>query len=311
MKKGAIPKIIAFIVLFLVTLFVFFPINNLRGYIFDNVFKETGILLVSDSMYFSLLGMPGVGMKNVNVTLPVGDQEIDLLSEHVTLKLALSGFFPPLPGISINISDLKKGGDIYSKVGKGGSSIAFYLDAEKVNLEQIGARNGNPPLKGLLNIQSDLLLNERDMSKSSGFFEVNITDLKINQQNVTPPDPAMAAFSFIIPGMKIGKLTGNLQMKNGLLEITQFKFGDDPAADFKGTVNGDIKFEKNFEQSALNIALRLKLSQKILDSAEAKTFVSFLSSYQTTPGEYGLKWNATIQDFTNFSIKAIPEKLNN
>jgi type II secretion system protein N len=309
MKKGTVPKILAFVVLFLLTLFVFFPINNLRGYIFDRVFKESGILLVSDSMYFSILGVPGVGMKNVNVTLPIGDQELDLWSETVTLKPALSGLF--LPGFSIRISDLKKGGDIYSKVGKGGSSIAFYLYAEKVNLEQIGARNGSPPLKGILNIQSDLLLNESDMSKSSGYFDMSTTDLKINQQNVTPPDPAMAAFSFIVPGLNIGKLNGQLKMKNGLLEITQFKFGDEPNADFKGTVNGDIKFEKNLEQSALNLALRFKISQKILDSAESKTFVSFLSSYQTTPGEYGLKWNATIQDFTNFSIKAIPEKLNN
>jgi hypothetical protein len=132
----------------------------------------------------------------------------------------------------------------------------------------------------------------------------------LNQQNISPPDPSMAAFSFIIPAMKIGRLNGLLKMKNGLLEISQFKFGEDPSADFKGSINGEFKIEKSFEQSAMNIALKLQLSKRILENPEAKTFITFLNSYQTSPGEYGLKWNATIQDFTNFSIKAIPEKLN-
>ena len=110
---------------------------------------------------------------------------------------------------------------------------------------------------------------------------------------------------------KIGKLTGSLAMKNGILEITQFKFGEEASSDFKGNISGEFKLEKIFEQSTFNVALKLKLSQKILDNPDAKTFTSFLSSYQLAPGEYGLKWNASVKDFTNFSIKAIPEKLNN
>jgi type II secretion system protein N len=311
MKNKLLVKIFGFIALFLFLFFILFPINNLRGTIFDKIYKSSGVLLVPESIYFSLLGMPGLGMSNVSMNLPLGDQELDLWSEKVTLKLAFSGLIPPLPGVSVKVSNLKKGGDIYTKITKGGDSIAFYLDAEKINLDQIAVRNGTPPLKGSLNILSDILLRQSDVSKSTGYFKIDGADLKLNQQMVTPPDPSMAAFSFIIPGMKIGKLNGNLNMKNGLLEIMQFKFGEEPSSDFKGSLNGDFRFEKTLEQSPVNIALRLKLSQRILDNPDAKTFISFLNSYQTSPGEYGLKWSATVQDFTNFSIKAIPEKLNN
>lgn len=309
-KSKTSLKIAGFVLLFILALLVFFPFNNLKGFIFDRVYKESGVLLSSDSIYFSVFGMPGFGMRNVSISLPLGDSEIDLNSDIVTLRSAFSGFLPPVPGASLKISDLKKGGDVFVKVGKGSHKIYFRLDATKVNLEQISARNSTPPLKGSLFLDSDITFNETDISKSSGYFKVNVENLFLNQQMVSPPDPSMAAFSFIVPAMKIGKLNGELVMKNGLLEITQFKFGEDPDADFKGTVNGDFRFEKSFEQSALNIALRLKLSKKILDNPEAKTFISFLNSYQTAPGEYGLKWNATIQDFTNFSIKAIPERLN-
>ncbi|MBM4303488.1 MAG: type II secretion system protein GspN [Deltaproteobacteria bacterium] len=309
MKKQIGLKILGLALFFIVMLFVFFPIDNLKGYIFEQVYKESGVLLRSDSIYFSSLGLPGIGMKNVNVTIPIGDQEIDLWSERVTLRTAITGFFPPLPGVSLKISDLKNGGDIYTKIGKGGSSISFYLEGKKINLEQIGSKSA-PPLKGTLNINSDILLNETDVSQSAGYFKIDVENMFLNQQNISPPDPSMAAFSFIIPAMKIGKLKGLLKMKNGLLEISQFKFGEDSSADFKGSVNGEFKVEKSFEQSAMTIALRLQLSQRILENPEAKTFVTFLSSYQTSPGEYGLKWSATVQDFTNFSIKAIPEKLN-
>ncbi|MFM8315386.1 MAG: type II secretion system protein GspN, partial [Deltaproteobacteria bacterium] len=304
MKKNLWFKVLGFVGFFIFILFVLFPIDNLRGYIFDKVYSQSGILLVSDSIYLSLFGIPGIGMKNVGITIPVGGQEIDLWSEKVILKPVLAGIFPPIPGGSINITRLKKGGDIYAKVGKGKNLIAFFLEVDDLNLEQIGAKNGNSPLKGKLTISSDIRLNETSMSNSSGFFKITANDLKVSQQTITPPDPTMAAFSFIVPAMKIGRLDGNLSMKNGILEISQFKFGEDPSSDFKGSLTGDFKFENNLEQSALNLILKLKLSQKILDNPDAKTFISFLSSYQTAPGEYGLKWNAQVQDFTNFSIKA-------
>lgn len=310
MKSKNGLRILFLIGLFLLALIIFFPLNNLKGTIFDKVYKETGVLLNSDSIYLSLIGLPGIGMRNVKIALPSGDGELDLFSDRVTVRPSLSGLFPPVPGVSLKISELRKGGDIKVKLGKGGSSVYFYLDAEEINLEQVTARNSNPPLAGILSIDSDITLNEKDLPKSTGYLKLDVSNMMLNQQNISPPDPSMAAFSFIIPAMKIGKLHGDLNMKNGVLEISQFKFGEDPAADFKGTINGDFKIESSFEQSLLNIAMRLKLSQKILNNPEAKTFVSFLNSYQTSPGEYGLKWSATIQDFTNFTVKAIPERLN-
>lgn len=311
MKKGTGFKIIAFISLFTVALIVFFPINNLRGYIFDRVFKETNVLLVSESLHFSLFGMPGVKLDNVNVTLPVGDQEVDLWSNATTLKTAITGFFPPRPGLAVKVSDLKKGGDIYVKlgwdigtlfyylthVGSSNNALAFYLEAEQVNLEQVGAKNGNPPLKGQMNISSDIYYNGNQVEKSDGYFKLSIQDFTVNQQSISPPE--LGGISIVIPAMKLGKLDGILNMKNGLLEITQFKFGEDPSSDLRGTASGDFKVENKFEQSYLNIGLKLKLSQKILDNPEANTFKSVLTGFQTNNGEYSLKCSGTIQDFIN------------
>ena len=87
MKRKLIVKILGFSTLFLIMVFIFFPVNNLKGYIFERVYSQSGILLVPESIYFTLFGLPGVGMKNVGVTLPLGDQELDLWSRKVTLQI--------------------------------------------------------------------------------------------------------------------------------------------------------------------------------------------------------------------------------
>lgn len=309
MKKNLGIKILVFSFLFFVSFLLFFPLNNLRGYLSDQIYKSSGILLVSDSMYFSLLGMPGLGFNNVSISLPTGEQELEFSSQSAKVKFAMSGIFPPLPGISVRLSGLKKGGEVYARVGRLGSLLTFFVETEKVNLDQLGMKNAAMPLKGWLDIKSDLRLDESDLNRSSGYLNIGVSDFKINQYTVSPPDPSMAAFSFIIPAMKIGKLSGNLTMKNGVLEISQFKFGEDPSSDFKGSVAGDFKLEKNFGQSHLNIIVKIKLSERILNNPDARTFISFLNSYQIGNGEYGLKWNALMDDFNRFSIKAIPEKL--
>jgi len=297
MKKGIALKIAGFLLFFLIALIILFPVNNLRSYIFETVFRESGVLMVAESLHLSLLGLPGVKMDKVSVTLPVGSQEIDLQSDQLTLRLALTSFFPPQIGLAASVSDLKKGGDIYTRVGRGNNTFSFYLNVERLNLEQLGARSGGSPFKGSLDASSDIFLNETELAKSSGYLKIKILDFSLNQQSISPPE--LGGLTIIIPAMKMGKLDGALTMKNGLLEINQLKFGDDPNSDLKGTVSGDFKVEKKFEDSQLNLALKLKLSAKIMENPESATFKSALGGFQNNPGEYSLRCNGTIQDFIN------------
>lgn len=307
MKKPRASTIITVICLFFFFLLFAFPFENLKGYIFSKIYAQTNILLVADEIHPSFLGWPGIGIKNVNVSIPVGDSELELASEKLTFKVGLLGLFPPIPSASMNLKNLKKGGNLYIDFGQGGNKLLVLLEADKVNLEQLGFTGLAEPIRGLISSDSKVTIDQADLSKSTGKVELNGENLKTPAHMVE----GMPGLSFLIPGMQIGKLEGLVQIKNGVVEFTKFKIGD-TGSDLSGSISGEMRLAQDLNRSNLNLTLRLQLSSKILQDPQSKTFVSFLEGYQNgAPGVYAMRWNATMAELTGLTIKVLPDKVVN
>ncbi len=305
MRKPKLKQILVVIGLFFFFLLVFFPWQNLKGIVFAKVYAATRILLVADDMSISLFPLPSVTLSNVNVTIPIGDAEIELASEKLGLRIGMASYFPPNFGISMNLKKLKKGGDLFMNTGQSGNTVSLKLDASSVNLEQLSLPGLTRPLLGTVGSDANLRIDQADLSKSTGTITMKGENLKTPGQMVD----VMPGMSFAIPGLAIGKFDGQINLKKGVMDFANFKLGD-AQSDLSGTVAGDIKLGQDLNRSQVNIMVRLKLAQKILNDPQNKTFVSFLEGYQTSPGEYGLKWNAMVAELSGLSIKVLPEKLN-
>lgn len=307
MKKPKISTVLTVVVLFAVFFIFAFPFENLKGYIFSKIYSQTNILIVADEIYPSFFGWPGIGIKNVNVSIPLGENELELASEKLTFKVGLLGLFPPIPSASMNLKKLKKGGDLYVDFGQGGKKLFVILDAQKVNLEQLGLPGLTEPIQGLISSDTNVTVDQSDFSKSSGKISLKGENLKVPPYMVE----GMPGLSFLIPGMKVGKLDGQIALKNGSIDLTTFKFGE-PNSDLSGSFSGEIKLAQDIQRSSINLTVRLQLSSKILQDPQAKTFVSFLEGYQTkTPGDYAMRWNAMISELTGVTIKVLPDKVPN
>ncbi len=96
---------------------LFFPFSNLKGYLFSQIYRNTGISIVfAEDLYLILLGWPGVGMKNVEVIIPAMDGEIEMTVRRITARVGIGSVFPFSLSYSIGIDGLKKGGDIFVKL---------------------------------------------------------------------------------------------------------------------------------------------------------------------------------------------------
>ena len=63
--------------------------------------------------------------------------------------------------------------------------------------------------------------------------------------------------------------------------------------------------------SNLNLVLKVQLSDKFRQDPQSATLVSLLQSYQlNTPGDYSMKWNASIHDMAANLVLAIPQRAN-
>src|SRR5262245_48987430 len=113
MKMPKASTVITCFIIFGVCLVFSLPFQNLKGWIFGKIYNATKILIVAEEIYPSFFGWPGIGIRNVNISLPVGDDEMEFASEKLIFRLRPAGLFPPALAISMKMTNLKKGGDLY------------------------------------------------------------------------------------------------------------------------------------------------------------------------------------------------------
>lgn len=299
MKRPSIGKILLCFGIFLFFLFVTFPYQKLRTLVFKKIYDNSGITISADSLALNLLGWPGVSLKNANVSLPAGNSEITLNSKSLITRVRLAGFLPPVPAISLSLDELKGGGDVFARLAQYGDTVRVLAEASKANLAQVAIPGFPEPIPGILDMDADLVLNQADLSKSTGSFELDLTKLSI---------PALNLQGIILPVLNFGDVKAKVSIKNGVAEILNFKIGS-KGSDITGSITGEMRLGQTLQASALNLTLKLSLSPSYVANPQGATLVSLLESYKNSKGEYGLRWNATIQDMTVNVAAALPQKV--
>ncbi len=297
--------------LFFFFLVVRFPFQNLRGFIFTKIYKQTGVLIVSEDMYLTLFGWPGVGLRNVTATLPpqiLGD-ELEIAAHKITIRVGVGSLLPPSLSYSIYVGGMKKGGDLFIKLsrlemkGQQLVSLSSYFDADGVHLEQLGFGSGpSDTLTGVATGDGSFTIDFTDLSKTSGSLRLSIEKLR---------SPGANLQGIVIPPIRFGTLQAKLGGKAGSMEISKLEWGGGES-DMQGSLTGDLRLGRDIYQSFLNLtALKLKMTDKFRDDPNSATIVSTLNSVDNrTPGTYALKWTQGIDKIAQNFLYALPEKLN-
>ncbi len=301
MKRPSASQILIGFVVFLFFLVLTFPFQNLRSYVFKKIHENSGIIVTADSMSPNLFGWPGVSLSNSNVTIPTNGGDIVLSSKWLVTRARLAGFLPPVPAISLNLTGLKGGGDVFTRVARSGETIRVLAEASGVNLSQINIPGVPAPIPGKLNMDASISVDNRDLSKSTGSIDLDIEKISI---------PALDLQGIILPLLNLGDVKIKVAVKNGSVEILNFKIGS-KTSDISGVLTGDVRLGQTLLSSAVNLTLKLSLSPAYKANPQGATLVSLLETYKNPTGDYGLKWNATIQDMTTNVAAALPQKLAN
>lgn len=275
---------------FLAGLLFFFPLQNLKGLIFQKIFEGTGVLIVAEEIHPIFLGWPGIGIKNVNVTLPAGGSDIELASQSMAFRVRLSSAF--IPSVSLAFDELKGGGDLFLLFGQSGAVTRIVAESDKLNLGQIVIPGLGRSLGGLLESDVSLKYNDAIFSETSGRMNLKVGGFKFPATSVNNP---MLGPPFQIPELNAGDLDVKLKFQDGVMAISSFKLGT-PQTDVSGGISGEMKMGANVFESQINLTLKLVFSPKIQDNPEYKTFLDFLGAYRTArSGEYAMNWNASLQ----------------
>lgn len=285
-------------VLFIIFLIFTFPFQNLKGYVLGEIYKQTKILVIADSMYLSLFGWPGVGFKQVDATIPIGKSEMDISCRKMVARVGLGSLIPPVPSVSLYMIDLKGGGDLYVKATISSKRNSIVIDANRVELSQFNYSGLPEPFQGFLNAKGRATIDNQTLSNSTGHIRIS------SEKLVTPP---LGIPGFNVPSLDIGSLGAEIQIVNGTAEIKKFQMGSDVSG-FKGAAAGSLKLGNQLGDSFLDLKINLELSDKSRQDPNAASLVSLLNLFENSPGKYGLKWNSTIDGMkTNFT-NAIPRK---
>src|SRR6185437_7851134 len=248
MSRPKLSTILIAVGLFLAFLILQFPYQNLRGYIFGKIYKNSRIFITADDLSLTILGWPGLKLTNVNITIPMAfGNDLELASQKTVVRGGIGGLFPPYPIITLSMNKLKKGGDLWLKLGQSSQFVRGAVDAQDVSLEQFPVPGMSDAITGLVQADGDFVFNKVDLPKSSGEFNLKVTKFRVPPQNIQ---------GIVLPVLAIGDIKSKLQIRNGSVEITNCQLGT-PTSDIRGTMSGDLRLGKDLMSSYLNLVLKL------------------------------------------------------
>lgn len=300
MNKPSPRMVLICVGLFLFFVLIQFPFKNFRGKIFEEIYRNSGILMTADDMGISLFGWPGISFKNLNVD--VQSSGFNINAEDAVVRVGLGHLWPFALSYSGSLDNVGTGGDAWFRFVDGGDS--YDLGAELTNFDSKAiAFQGTPaPIHGPISGDIDLIINTRTPDKSSGDIQITGKNLVLQPQNY-PPYLSIAEPAKIGPG----KIT--IKVSNGVAEITQFQMGND-ASDLKLTLSGRLKLEPVLYRSHLTLRLDIKLSDKFSNSPSAQDLKGYLSTFELSSGNYAMQWNKTINELTDInSLGPLPQPI--
>ncbi len=300
MKRPSARTLLIAFGLFTVFLVWRFPYRTLRGYIFGEIYKQTQIRVDAEDLAPSFFGWPGVHLYRASIGLPVGrNEELDLFAEQITARIGLGGLLPPVPKVSLSIYNLQKGGNLFVSGSQGNNQISGSITSEALNLAQFLYMGLPEPIQGAMDVSGHFNYDQADLAKTTGEFDLLIKGFKI---------PAINYQGIVFPAVAWDEVKARLSAKNGMLDIAEGRFGS-AKSDIRGTLSGNIRLGRDWMASVLNLVLKIQVSEKYRSDPQAATLVSFLKTFELkTPGEYGLKWSASLREMSTNLIAALPQK---
>lgn len=292
MKRIKTSSIFVAVSVFFTFLLIRFPFQNLKGLIFGKIYKATGAYILADDIYPSLFGWPGLGMKNVSITIPVAGLEFDLECQKLIFKIGFSDLFPPTPSFSLYLKRLKKGGDLYIRFSQGKSGIRASVETTRLDLSQLNSSGSAPIATGTADVDVDLKIDNGNASFTTGNADIALTNFTLGAQNIQ---------GIVLAEMKLGTVKGNIISKNGTASVESFQIGN-PGSDLLGTMSGEIKLDPDWNNSLLSLALKLKLSDTYVRNPDSATITSFLNTFKVGEREYSIRLNASVAQFSQSSI---------
>lgn len=285
--------------LFLFFLFLLFPYKNIKGYIFGKIYEKSQVFLTAEDVGPIILGWPGIKLYKFSAVVPLEGSELELAGDKISARFGLAGLFPPMLSKSVNISGMKKGGDIYFREYDSKNSLGLEFDLYKLVISQLFPSSVQDLVSGVVTADGDFDFDWKTPTKSKGEAKIDVVQLKMSSQNLQ---------GFIIPAVNINDLKAKMAMKNGVLEFTQFQFGND-TSDLKGAITGDLRVGNNFMQSFLNLTLRLTVAPSLRDNPKASSILMFLDgTYKSSKSaDYVMRWSGTLEEISTRS--PFPQKV--
>lgn len=292
MQKPKTSTVFIAVAVFFALLLIRFPFQNLKGLIFGTIYRSTGVYIIADDIYPSVFGWPGIGMRNVSITAPVGQSELDFECAKLTFRTGIAGLFPPTPSFSLHMKTLKKGGELFIRFSTNKQGLKAAVETTRLNLTQLSPSSSNPVATGEADVDAEITVNNSNATLTTGEATIGFKNLVLSPQNLQ---------GIILPEMKLGGVKGEVSIKGGIASIATFQIGD-LNSDLQGTLSGDIKLESDWNNSLMNLSLKLKLSDSYMKNPDSATITSFLNTFKISDGEYSIKLNATIAQFVQSSI---------
>lgn len=197
----------------------------------------------------------------------------------ISLSPNLSGLFTGTLGAGVSVE--LEGGELGADFGLASSALKLSTDIEDFQLaaHPIKMDQADVELSGLLNLISDITIDQSDVKNSTGEIELNIENLALKRGMVSGFELTETAFSQAVLRMEV---------EDGKAKVKEGKFTGDL---IDATIDGHITLRKDLSRSRLALKIRVRF-----DDTLDKLASMMLKSSRDDEGLYHFKGQGTLMN---------------
>lgn len=260
---------------FMVALYLSFPIDALRPYVVSQIEKS----LSGEGQQAPWVFAPQVKMGRMSLWrlsgLSITDLSIDPGSrslepstvwkfEHVKFRMGIWSTLSGYPKFEFDtrlFSGYAKG--YVTMTPKGGVS-QFAFNISQVNLAEMTGQpgEGKLPMRGEMNMDADFYLGQDPAKDGDGALNFSFKQLAMGPGELQLPMPGMVG-GIPIPKVKLGQFSGRLSLKNGKGKTENLRLA---GGDIETHINLDVDLVKNIMFSKLDGAGWFRIAPKFLEA---------------------------------------------
>lgn len=245
-----------FLLCFMISLVLTFPFERVKDKLQSHFREQYGVALTMDSISGSLPF--GMTARNVVLMSEKADAFGGLLPLVIPRLDVDVGFFSMLAGTpSFSLYSAVFGGELRGSfsINEAAQTYKINMRGKDLQLEQMSAiknRFKELPVKGVMTIKTDMLMDLATIKNSSGFLELGIT------KGVMGP----GKWTFELPLIRTGTFDSRLVLSDGKLEVERF---EQSSPDMMSDMVGSITLSQNLQYSRVNLDYRFKIADHLLE----------------------------------------------